>query len=35
MKAIESYMWNYAKGSGMLELLRNILEMFRIVPVMA
>lgn len=28
MKAIESYMWNYAKGSGMLELLRNILEMF-------
>jgi DNA-binding ferritin-like protein (Dps family) len=28
MKAIETYMWNYAKGSGMLELLKNILEMF-------
>ncbi|WP_129728026.1 MULTISPECIES: DUF1048 domain-containing protein [Bacillaceae] len=28
MKAIENYMWNYAKGSGMLELLKNILEMF-------
>lgn len=28
MKAIENYMWNYAKGSGMLEILRNILEMF-------
>lgn len=28
MKAIENYMWSYAKGSGMLELLRNILEMF-------
>ncbi|MGE1198638.1 DUF1048 domain-containing protein [Priestia megaterium] len=28
MKAIESYMWNFAKGPGMLELLKNILEMF-------
>ena len=28
MKAIESYMWNFAKGAGMLELLKNILEMF-------
>lgn len=28
MKAIESYMWNFAKGGSMLELLRNILEMF-------
>ncbi|OAS85367.1 MULTISPECIES: DUF1048 domain-containing protein [Metabacillus] len=28
MKAIENYMWNYAKGSGMLELLKNILDMF-------
>jgi DNA-binding ferritin-like protein (Dps family) len=28
MKAIESYMWNFAKGSGMFELLKNILEMF-------
>lgn len=28
MNAIENYMWNYAKGSGMLELLKNILEMF-------
>lgn len=28
MKAIENYMWNYAKGSGMLALLKNILEMF-------
>ncbi|MGM0877849.1 DUF1048 domain-containing protein [Metabacillus sediminilitoris] len=28
MKAIENYMWNFAKGSGMFELLKNILEMF-------
>jgi len=28
MKAIESYMWNFAKGAGVLELLKNILEMF-------
>ena len=28
LKAIESYMWNFAKGAGMLELLKNILEMF-------
>lgn len=28
MLAIESYMWNFAKGASMLELLRNILEMF-------
>ncbi len=28
MKAIENYMWNFAKGSGMLGLLTNILEMF-------
>ena len=28
MKAIETYMWNFAKGSGMFELLKNILEMF-------
>ncbi|MED4295980.1 DUF1048 domain-containing protein [Priestia megaterium] len=28
MKAIESYMWNFAKGAGMLELLKNIVEMF-------
>ncbi|WP_338786323.1 DUF1048 domain-containing protein [Metabacillus sp. FJAT-53654] len=28
MKAIENYMWNYAKGSGMLELLKSILDMF-------
>ncbi|MDP9579561.1 UNVERIFIED_ORG: DNA-binding ferritin-like protein (Dps family) [Bacillus sp. 1751] len=28
MKAIENYMWNFAKGAGMLELLKNILEMF-------
>jgi len=28
MKAIEEYMWNFAKGAGMLEHLKNILEMF-------
>ena len=28
MKAIESYLWNFAKGSGMFQLLQNILEMF-------
>jgi len=28
MTAIEKYMWNFAKGSGMMELLQNILEMF-------
>ncbi|MET3321310.1 UNVERIFIED_ORG: DNA-binding ferritin-like protein (Dps family) [Peribacillus simplex] len=28
MNEIESYMWNFAKGSGMFELLNNILEMF-------
>ncbi|GGE57218.1 DUF1048 domain-containing protein [Priestia taiwanensis] len=27
MKAIENYMWNFAKGSGMLAVLKNILEM--------
>ncbi|RLL43955.1 DUF1048 domain-containing protein [Oceanobacillus piezotolerans] len=30
MEAVENYMWSYAKGSGMLELLKNILEMFEI-----
>ena len=28
MEAIEEYMWNFAKGAGMLEHLKNILEMF-------
>ncbi|MBA9029447.1 MULTISPECIES: DUF1048 domain-containing protein [Bacillaceae] len=28
MKAIENYMWNFARGAGMLELLKKILEMF-------
>ncbi|MEK4031382.1 MULTISPECIES: DUF1048 domain-containing protein [Bacillaceae] len=28
MTAIEKYMWNFAKGSGMLALLQNVLEMF-------
>ncbi|MCM3538237.1 DUF1048 domain-containing protein [Priestia endophytica] len=28
MKAIENYMWSFAKGSGMFEVLTNILEMF-------
>ncbi|RDW17312.1 DUF1048 domain-containing protein [Oceanobacillus chungangensis] len=28
MVSIEEYMWNFAKGSGMFALLKNILEMF-------
>lgn len=28
MKANENYMWNFAKGSGIFEVLTNILEMF-------
>lgn len=28
MNAIEKYMWNYAKGSGMFEHIKGILEMF-------
>ncbi|RKD75954.1 DNA-binding ferritin-like protein (Dps family) [Sinobaca qinghaiensis] len=28
MKAVEKYMWHYAKGAGMFVILKNILEMF-------
>ncbi|EGC1630087.1 DUF1048 domain-containing protein [Listeria monocytogenes] len=28
MKAIETYLWNFAKGAGMFEILKNVLEMF-------
>ncbi len=29
MKALESYMWNYAKGDGFMKVLRAVLEMFQ------
>ncbi|MBC1591870.1 DUF1048 domain-containing protein [Listeria welshimeri] len=28
MTAIETYLWNFAKGAGMFEILKNVLEMF-------